>query len=173
MEKNFSKNFRTNKKQRIFVNSMSDVSHWKHEWIIKVLDKIKQHPVHTFIFLTKNPTIYPRYNFPENCLLGITVTNAYDLHTRTARKQWIKNNKSFVSIEPMHGPIVDTAELQDFNWVILGAETGNRKNKIVPAKQWIDIIVAYCLSTNTPLFMKENIIKHYDGKKYTQYGENI
>ena len=28
--------------------------------------------------------------------------------------------------------------LHCFDWVIIGAETGNRKGKVVPKKEWID-----------------------------------
>lgn len=30
-------------------------------------------------------------------------------------------------------------ELVPFNWVIIGAETGNRKNKVIPKREYNDI----------------------------------
>ena len=44
-----------------------------------------------------------------------------------------------------------------FNWVIVGAETGNRKGKIVPQKAWIDKLATLCDRAGVPIFMKESL----------------
>lgn len=44
------------------------------------------------------------------------------------------------------------------NWVIIGAETGNRKGKIAPKKEWIDSIVEQSRIFNIPVFMKDSLI---------------
>ena len=43
-------------------------------------------------------------------------------------------------------------------WVIIGAETGRRKNKVIPKKEWIDKIVKQCHENNIPVFMKNSLI---------------
>lgn len=43
------------------------------------------------------------------------------------------------------------------NWIIVGAETGNRKNKVIPQKSWIDEIVSAAKKAGTPVFMKESL----------------
>lgn len=43
-------------------------------------------------------------------------------------------------------------------WIILGAETGNRKDRISPEKEWVNSVVAYCKDRNVPLFMKDSMI---------------
>lgn len=46
---------------------------------------------------------------------------------------------------------------QPVNWIILGAESGNRKDKVVPRREWIDNIVQICDEHNIPVFMKESL----------------
>ena len=44
-----------------------------------------------------------------------------------------------------------------FEWVIVGAETGNRKDRVVPKKEWIDKLTALCDRSGVPIFMKESL----------------
>ena len=46
-------------------------------------------------------------------------------------------------------------------WVILGAETGNRPDKVTPASEWVDNIVAFCEENEIPVFFKENLRKYF------------
>lgn len=46
---------------------------------------------------------------------------------------------------------------QPVNWIIIGAETGNRKNKVTPQREWIDEIVRVCDEHGIPVFMKESL----------------
>ena len=46
---------------------------------------------------------------------------------------------------------------QPVNWIILGAESGNRKGKVTPRCEWIDDIVQICDEQNIPVFMKESL----------------
>ena len=48
------------------------------------------------------------------------------------------------------------------DWVIIGAETGNRKGKVIPERNWIDDIVNYCKDNNIPIYIKDNLSKYYD-----------
>ena len=43
-------------------------------------------------------------------------------------------------------------------WVIVGAETGNRIGKVTPKKEWIDAITKTCLESNISLFIKESLL---------------
>jgi len=77
----------------------------------------------------------------------------------------------FLSIEPIH---CDVAELyreyadghkeywfmnfaRRYEWIIVGAETGNRKGKIVPERSWIEHLAAFCEDSGIPVFMKESL----------------
>jgi len=153
---NFNKPF-PKKPARIFVNSMSDFAFWKPDWIDIVLSRIQRHPEHTFLFLTKDPTAYEGLVFPENCWLGITITRQEEMDSLEAYLwhrldcSWDNKANLFLSIEPILEPIKLTITP---DWLILGAETGNRKEKVVPEPEWLYPLV---FDSGIPVFMKENL----------------
>ena len=155
-EKNFQKPM-PKKPSRIFVNSMSDIAFWENEWLEKVLRRIKDFPQHSFLFLTKRPDIYMfiEDEAPKNCWFGTTITkNGFpEIPLSTS-------HINFISIEP----ILESINLgarhipeKPLDWIICGAETGNRKDKIIPKKYWIMYLVGYAKYHNIPIFMKENL----------------
>lgn len=51
------------------------------------------------------------------------------------------------------------SELKPYiEWIIIGAETGNRKNKVVPEWEWIKKIVLLADNEGIPVFMKDSLI---------------
>lgn len=148
MENNFNRAM-PKKPSRIFVNSMSDVAFWQLDWMERVLDKIGQTRQHQFLFLTKKPETYFFLSFPGNCWLGSTTTDG-DME----RVVHVGHRINFLSIEPIHSAVKPKI-LEDFQWIIIGAETGNRKGKVIPERRWIADIVGYCKSNNIPVFLKE------------------
>lgn len=153
----FNKKF-PKKPQKIFVGSMSEIAHWKDEWLEKVLEKVKQYPQHIFQFLTRYPEVYYRYIFPENCWLGVTITREKDFERGLPYLLITSRNIIFISIEPIleyinPGPFSNA----NIDWVILGAETGKRKGKIIPKKDWIENIVNYCKWSNIPVYLKDSL----------------
>lgn len=42
-------------------------------------------------------------------------------------------------------------------WIIIGAETGNRKGRVKPEREWIDHIVKNADENGIPVFMKESL----------------
>lgn len=64
--------------------------------------------------------------------------------------------KTFVSIEPLLRPF-EEFHIRGIDWAIVGAETGNRKSKVIPEKKWVDDIAAACREAGVPLFMKESL----------------
>jgi len=165
IESNFQKKLPKNPK-RIFANSMSDIAYWKPDWTEKVLNKIKEYPQHTFMFLTKTPNIYFKYDelIPENCMIGFTATNqeTFDFGNNCFADL---GHKKFVSIEPIQEQI----EIRHFygHLIIVGAETGKRKGKIIPEKKWIDIIA----QETGHVFMKDNLRKYYSGEFRQEFPE--
>jgi len=165
-----------NKKGRnIFVCSMSDLfGDWVPiGWIEEIFDYCKASQQHNYLFLTKNPKRYSDLDFKldNNIWLGTTINTledrqrAWDLCTFTD-----KTTNRFLSIEPIHGEIsLNSLELlhKDYrskytigryiDWVIIGAETGNRKNKIAPKREWIEAIVNECKAAEVPVFMKSSL----------------
>ena len=48
-------------------------------------------------------------------------------------------------------------ERKRWEWVIIGAETGNRKGKIIPKREWVENIVEAAQITGMKVFMKESL----------------
>jgi protein gp37 len=147
------------KPQRIFVGSMSEIAHWEKEWMEKVLDRIKLYPQHVFQFLTRYPDIYfGKYKFPLNCWLGATITrplNTKPMGYSTEKAfNMNKDNLKFISFEPLLERIEPKFKV---DWVIIGAETGNRRGKVIPKKEWIENIVDYCRKNNIPIYLKDSL----------------
>ena len=70
---------------------------------------------------------------------------------------------SFWSMEPLLGP-VDLGAAEGLpQWVILGAETGNRPDKVIPRREWVDQITAFCAENEIPVFFKGNLRDHFLG----------
>lgn len=156
------------KPRNIFVCSMADLfGAWvSDEWIRQVLEACDAAPQHRFFFLTKNPS---RYKELEN-LLPLhrhppAVAEMWFGHSYTGTgdykpMQLHPAHSRFVSIEPL---LHDLSE-QDMmvvaatnDWIIIGAETGQRKGKVIPKKSWVDGIVYYAKRNNVPVFMKESL----------------
>lgn len=155
----------------IFVCSMADLfGEWvPDEWIRDVFNACHKAPQHRYLFLTKNPGRYQKLvkqgvQLPKDCWIGTSSTcnadeHGKEGHTYLLSENWATLTKWFVSIEPIlerfdHENIECVAAM---HWVIIGAESGNRKNKVVPEKSWVDEIVAECDKCRTPVFMKESL----------------
>ena len=165
------------KPQNIFVCSMADLfGEWVPDSWIKAVFEACEAPQHRYLFLTKNPAglQYPFYNYfnhNPNWWIGTSITGlndckrAYDLTQETSRKA----NK-FLSIEPLLYEL-DFEEfcIEEFKWVIIGAETGNRKNKAIPKKEWVDEIVSACRSAGTPVFLKSSLLEVMEGEFIQEY----
>lgn len=153
----------------IFVCSMSDLfGEWvPDEWIKAVLDACRKAPQHRYLFLTKNPARYDDLEFdglitPEdkNFWLGSTVT--VETRDRLHFCSWMH---TFQSCEPMLAPWPPAGKPNEESmrnrwmpeWVIFGAETGNRKGKVIPEKAWVDNAVQMCRNIGAKVFMKESL----------------
>lgn len=149
----------------IFVCSMADLfGDWvPDEWIEAVINACLAAPQHRYLFLTKNPVRYLHLfkngivdDKQPNFWFGSTVTNPKMpfLFSTCAN--------TFVSIEPILAPFHAVETEMDSvskasDWIIVGAETGNRKNKVVPKKEWVMELVKQANLSGTPLFMKESL----------------
>lgn len=149
------------KPRTIFVCSMADLfGEWvPDEWIEQVFKACEAAPQHRYLFLTKNPQRYIEL-YAKNILAigkgywyGTTVTSPKQPFFYS--KMPDDNPNMFVSIEPIMESFGKSKGLP--NWIIVGAETGNRKGKIVPQKEWIDEITAECRRWRVPIFMKDSL----------------
>lgn len=157
----------------IFVGSMTDLfGEWvSDEWIRQVFEACRKAPRHEYLFLTKNPGRYFDLikkglvsTADQNFWFGSTVTD--EEHCRFFYKRGFH---SFLSCEPLLGPWTFSKWTLGYlrglyggcyrpDWVILGAETGNRARKVVPEKSWIEGITKVCFSMRVPVFMKDSLL---------------
>lgn len=161
------KEYQDKKKPRnIFVCSMADLfGEWvPDDWITDVFNACKAAPQHNYLFLTKNPERYillentGKMPHEDNIWLGTTVTNPNMPYLWTDNKI---NLHTFLSIEPIMEDFGEFGADKWPEWVIIGAETGKRKGKVVPEKSWIDNLVRQCKERNIPVFMKESLRAFY------------
>lgn len=169
--------YREKKGKNIFVCSMADLfGEWvPDDWIKEVLDACKAAPQHNYLFLTKNPGRYielakngilPK---DDNFWYGSSVTGPHDMYT------WFsKDYHWFLSVEPI---LEDLGEMdpdaQKPEWIIVGAETGRRKGKVIPLDAWIEKIRFQCAKYDIPLFMKESLAGIYPVPLIQEYPEKL
>lgn len=167
------------KPRTIFVCSMADLfGEWvPDEWISSVFEACRKAPWHTYLFLTKNWMRACQYHYEPNWWIGRTYTHTEDAMAQGAREDmnlylcygipksnepYIEHENKFLSIEPIEGPVTDLgyyANDHGYKWVIVGAETGNRKEKVKPERAWVEQIIDDCRIREIPVFMKRNLVK--------------
>jgi protein gp37 len=143
---------------KIFTSSLTDFFHpdidsFRHE----AYEIMRKCPQHTFQVLTKRPE---RIDIPDdlnNIVIGASVGHQKASHIAdTLLKHAPKRLKTFLSIEPLHAPVM--LDFSKFDWVIVGGESGNetgfyryRECKL----EWIQDIVDTCKAAGTPVFVKQ------------------
>lgn len=163
----------------IFVCSMADLfGDWvPDEWIDDVIRSSQKALQHRYLFLTKNPERYDLWldrfengkikglDEIQNCWFGASATNNEQLErANRSRAIWLSiepirerietDEHQFMEFVPSTGGEIERAR---WAWVVIGAETGNSKEKVRPEKEWIDSIVEECRNYGTPVFMKESL----------------
>ena len=169
----------------IFLNIMGE---WAHEqipvfWKKDMLDCIKGCPQHVFYLLTKQYDQLPVYAFPDNCLVGASVTDSADLATACYYLAKTRARIKFLSIEPLLGMIIgstlDQMLLVDagIKWVIVGAATGtskmlrqvakehpelvsmeyNGRRTAQPPARWVTDIIKMAKAVGARVFLKNNL----------------
>lgn len=159
---NFNSPMKWKEGRRIFTCSWSDFFIEEADaWRDEAWEVIRQTPQHTYQILTKRPERIhenlPRYfEALDNVWIGVSVENqeqAYrlmhlaDLHCKT-----------FVSFEPLLGPIEWDWFMVQLDWVILGGESGNeigayqyRNSKA----EWFEPLIDKGSYFGIPVFVKQ------------------
>lgn len=149
------------KPRTIFVCSMADLfGEWvPDEWIAEVFRACEAAPQHKYLFLTKNPARY--VDLYVRAILPVGAGYWYGATTTSPKQPFFysrmpdDNPHTFASIEPIMAPFGDIREFPE--WVIIGAETGKRRGKVIPEKAWVDEIVRKAQQRRIPIFMKESL----------------
>ena len=162
----------------IFVGDMADMfGPWvPDEWIRAVFEACAAAPQHRYLFLTKNPLRYAALRdtglLPpnKNFWFGTTVTDFRD-------RYYYSNEKDiFLSVEPIQENLDfehHLIGLIGIGWVIVGADTSNRKNKVIPKKEWIERIVDGCKRNGVPVFLKDNLRDIWGADLIQEYPEGL
>ncbi|MEY8285368.1 DUF5131 family protein [Lachnospiraceae bacterium 50-23] len=164
--------------RNIFVCSMADLfGKWvPNSWIEEVFKACEKAPQHNYLFLTKNPDRYielekdRRLPWADNFWFGSSVTKLSDRYT------WFTEKKFhwFLSVEPMLedlGPV--DADAPKPEWVIVGAETGKRKDKVIPKREWIEGLLKECRKYDIPIFMKSSLAEIWGEPLIQEFPEDL
>jgi len=148
----------------IFVGAMADIfGEWvPDEWLDDIFKVCSENDIHNYLFLTKNPKRYVEYKISKeknNFWYGTSITQTSEMD----RLIYLPGDcKTFISVEP----ILEDLDIMTYNiflkrvnWIIIGAETGNRKSKVIPKLEWIKKIVMQADALDIPIFMKDSLIK--------------
>lgn len=156
---------KSKKPKSVFIDSMSDAGCWQYEWFRAVLDATQDNSQHNYIMLSKkaerllemrNKYCAESGKILRNVFIGSSVTCDMDV----IRNDSILRYMDFLSIEPILAPVTHidlTLKYGNIKAVIIGAETGNRKGKVIPLKAWVDEIVKFADSYGQRVFMKESL----------------
>lgn len=131
-------------------------------WIQMVFDACKKTSKNKYAFLTSYPERYVALN---NAGLLSTDENMWYGSTVTGNNSPIfcsDSHNTFLNVEPLmeditNGSFAEDAERPIANWVIIGAEISQKKNKSVPKIEWIQRILAHCDKFSVPVFMCDSL----------------
>ena len=169
------KAFESKTPKSVFINSMSDIAYWTRKQVLKLFYAMKENPQHRYIALTKDYEKWckARDEAVESTTEDLSILNDIFFVGRTVdRNDRMPDDfitADFINIEPIEEEIdtwrlVGYVESEDDTFavpagraIIVGAETGNRKGKVVPQKYWIDSLVRFADEWKIPIFMKESL----------------
>lgn len=150
---------------RVFVCSVADLfGEWvPDKWIESVFSACDKYPRHHYLFLTKNPKKYYELLNAGKLSKKSNMWYGYSYTKRGCETFTNREVNTFVSMEPLLEDIADDFFFDGMgwpnpNWVIIGAETGQNRNKVIPKIEWINKILKYCDNFNIPVFMKDSLI---------------
>jgi len=119
---------------------------------------------HTFVILTKQPEIYKKYTFPHNTILGVSITKNSDINKLKLHLLTIINNRVLISFEPIqekiNNKIMDLLYFDGIDWIHVGEESGNRKERIRATREMIHPF----FGLDIPVFMKNNLNRLFPGQ---------
>lgn len=145
------------KPAKIFVVAMGDefAPCIPREWQDAGFRMERECPQHIFQHLTKFPENLARHDpWPRNAWVGVTAIDNEMAKRAIEGLTKICARVKFISFEPLLGPISLLYDMNELDWVIIGAQTNPNKQ---PDPRWVEGILdeaAYC---GVPVFMKDNL----------------
>jgi len=169
----------------VFVCDMSDwcAPSLPTAWKEALMAAIRKNPQHRIYLLTHQPQELPQWSpFPENCWVGVTVTNKREYQQALAGLNAIEARVKYISFEPLLGPVPVlfsyAFDKNDIDWVIIGAMTGRNADlfrlarqypglapafdwkirTLQPNRNWVADIVRAADKAHIPVFLKDNLM---------------
>ncbi len=158
---------RWRKRRRIFVNSMGDIMDpgFTDDQIQQQIQVAVDFPKHTFIFLSKRPERYIRFEWPRNAWLGATACDSETMARALALNQ-APATVRFLSCEPLLEEVtIHYWPNTRPNWIIIGAMTGPGAKP--PQRAWVESLTAQADAIGAAVFHKDNLRKHF-GDAFTR-----
>jgi len=145
----------------IFTCDMSDLFGIgiPHAWTEQVMAVINACTQHRFYLLTKQPQNLIKWSpYPDNCYVGVSVTNRYQAHYVSMCLPSIAAKVKFISFEPLLDDVTQALycrnAIRASDWVIIGAQTKPYKP---PRIEWVREIVEAADKAGIPVFLKDNL----------------
>lgn len=141
----------------VFVNSMSDLFHKEIPlaFIQKVFKVMNENPQHVFQVLTKRSErlleLHTELKWTHNIWMGVSVENN-KVRRRIDQLRQTNAKVKFLSIEPLIGPL-ESLDLTNIDWVIVGGESGNKPRPMKP--EWVLDIQEQCEQNGVAFFFKQ------------------
>lgn len=139
------------------LTGMSDFSDWKPAWTEEIFSRIAMNPQHAYIFLTKRPERIDFQTDDDNVWMGVTVTRASEKKRLSDLKEHIRARHYHATFEPLFEDVGEI-DLNGFDWMVIGTETGKRKGKINARPEWVLHLVEQAKKNHIPVFMKEDLL---------------
>lgn len=161
--------------RNIFVCSMADLfGEWvPDKWLQEVFEACKKNPQHNYLFLTKNPSRYKELLYRKELPTGNNFWYGTSVTDPTMPYTYSQDVHTFLSIEPLLEDFGDFSGNGFAEWVIIGAETGRRKDKVIPKREWIENLVDICRQKNVPVFMKSSLTEVWGETLIQEYPKEL
>lgn len=147
----------------ILVGEMGDMFEERipDEWINLIFSECLKYMQHNYFFISQNVKRYCDYKVPtghDNFWYGTTITKEEEMIRFNSLPAYCR---TFVNMEPILEdlqPEQHNVLFRQVDWIILGTETGNRKNKVKPKWEWIKKIILEADSNKVPVYMKASLL---------------
>lgn len=168
-----SKELKNQTPNSIFMNRTDDCGYWTINYIHKIAKVIKNNPQNNYVFLTERPDL-----FIEKCkaivedanngnvFVGVTLTKRKDFERLCYLPVYCRR---FVCIDPILEDLGDLSRDKSFLFrvpyvpevIIIGSESDNEKDRVIPKKEWINNLVKYAENYNK--YFEKNYILQKNG----------